>query len=724
MTTFTTFFSTPTTHVSTPVSTLSVPEPEGLPTLDATDAPLPPVDLNAVGYEKAERHRGNALALENLLNRVLRGYLVSERADDEGRKRHEQRTGEQILALEKQATDARTRIRQITESELPALQEKVDDLSEEILQIRKDEAAGLRDPNHLDRTKLRLYGGLAALVTLFVYLFYVSSFYAGFYRDIATELRAAGPDGQSAVLSAIFSRQAFLCFDFHWVGPLLLFAFGAMLHVLGEVPGRWTKAGFGLLLAVVLGTDGLIAYFVENKQHEMKIMMGMANLTDAHGWWSSPVFWLVLAMGFVAALVWSGLLHAWMKEVSKKDVNRLTALDIRHRLDKQQALREQMAALKAQLVELDGQITRFGLDIKALEARRQAVVFSPSELEKYVTDFYDGWLAYVNNRLGNDAALRADCDAVMRTFRVRHLADAAHPPLTDNQSRANAVSVGLGMVGLAMSLLTASVSLANTPPPVRPTNYVVLLDLSDRLLAPDQARRDQALVQAVFAQFDARVRQQQIIFANDCFRVVVAPQKGLAYRPEEFMDALYLDMAPLTMADKRKRLDALRADLPRQLSRLYALAVAGKRQTRDFAGCDLWQYVNEQLPTDLKPNADNRLVVLTDGYLDFEHNTHGLTQGNRATDSRMLDRLRHDPHWRQTLNRPTEGLLPISKRLPNVWFCVAEVRPKVDNLHETDLLTALWDKWLGEMRAARWAIQVQGSLPKSLAMLNQFLANH
>lgn len=413
MTTSTTLYTEPTPLTADTAVTSPMPDPE--------TEPLPPVNLNAVGYEKAERHRGNALALDNLLNRVLRGYLVEERNDDDRRQRHEQRTDEQILDLEKKAADARMRIRQINESEMPAVQDQLAELDDEILQIRKDEAAGLRDPNHLDRMKLRLFGLATLLGTLFVYLFYVSSFYSGFLRDVATEMQAAGPDGQSAVLSAIFSKQAFVTLHFHWAGPLLLFVFGIGLHVLWDIPGWLGKVGFGALLLVVLGTDALIAYFVEHKIHDMKIMMGKANETDPHDWWTSPEFWLVMVLGFVAALAWSLLLHAWMQEIGKKDVSRLTALEIRHREDKKIPLKTRITDLKNQLLELEGDMARLELDIKALRESRQAVVFSPSELEKYVTDFYDGWLTYVNNRMGNDAALRAECDAVMRAFRAQHL---------------------------------------------------------------------------------------------------------------------------------------------------------------------------------------------------------------------------------------------------------------------------------------------------------------
>ena len=167
-------------------------------------------------------------------------------------------------------------------------------------------------------------------------------------------------------------------------------------------------------------TDGLIAYFIEAKNHEVKVLMGLANAGE-HIWWTSPVFWLVIAMGFVAALVWSGLLHAWMHEVGKKDVSRITALDIHHRQEKQWTLKGQINSLTAKLADLEGQISHIELEIKAVVARRQSVVFSPSELEKYVTDFYDGWLTYINNRMGNDTQLRDTCNTILKAFYAQHL---------------------------------------------------------------------------------------------------------------------------------------------------------------------------------------------------------------------------------------------------------------------------------------------------------------
>lgn len=254
-------------------------------------------------------------------------------------------------------------------------------------------------------------------------------------------------------------------------------------------------------------------------------------------------------------------------------------------------------------------------------------------------------------------------------------------------------------------------SLQSPAQPPRPRNYVVLLDLSDRLLAPDQARRDQALILTVFDRFEQAVRQNLIINSRDRFRVVIAPQAGTSYRPEQVMASLYLDMAG-SIAQKRDRLDVFKRLLPGRLQQLYRQATTGKSRPADFRGCDIWQYFNEHLATDLSASHQNLLVVLTDGYFDFEHNSHVLQQGNRFTDShRLMADLRNRPNWQQILRQPQAGLLPVDKRFAPVQVWVTELRPKVDHLHELDLLKGIWTKWLNDMHIRQVHCLAWGSLP-------------
>lgn len=265
-------------------------------------------------------------------------------------------------------------------------------------------------------------------------------------------------------------------------------------------------------------------------------------------------------------------------------------------------------------------------------------------------------------------------------------------------------------------LLLAGSAIAQKP---APRNYVVMLDLSDRLLAAGQAERDQALILDVFGRFEQAVRRNLIINSRDCFRVVLAPQAGAAYRADQAMADLYLDMEG-PIAGKRQRLDAFRAALPKRLGQLYQQATAGKSRTSDFRGCDIWQYFNEHLSSDLRATHQNSLIILTDGYFDFEHNTHLKQKGIRSTDShRLMASLRTTPDWQQLIRRPNTGLLPVAKRFAPVQVWVAELHPKVDHLDELDLLKAIWTKWLRDMGMSASTCIERGSLPKVRSTLKQ-----
>ncbi|GAA4410227.1 hypothetical protein GCM10023187_34570 [Nibrella viscosa] len=415
MTTFALFPTKLNGHATQPVTDQPIagagPEP-------ATDTLVKRVNLHRYGYEKAEHHRGNAEALRNLFNQIWRGYLIDERSDDTRRQQQRQTIDQQILQLEKDADLARTEINKINVTDIPKLEQEIGDLEEQMLELRKAEAEGPRHPDHIDRFRLRFYWLLFLPLTLFVYAFYVSGFYSAFIRDLVGEAQAAGTNGLAGVMSTIFARSAFETLHFHWIAPFVFFAFGGFLHILADGSHRlrwWSLAG---LLLVVLVADGLLAFFVEQKSHELKVLMGLAD--GEHHWWTSPVFYLIIVLGFVTCLIWSGILHALMHEEGKKDFYRITRLEIRSRQQRRQQLKARIQDLKARLEELEGTIRKIGLDVQALTHRKDVLVVSDSELEKYITDFYDGWLGYVNNRLGNEA-LRIECETVRQAFYQEHL---------------------------------------------------------------------------------------------------------------------------------------------------------------------------------------------------------------------------------------------------------------------------------------------------------------
>ena len=264
---------------------------------------------------------------------------------------------------------------------------------------------------------------------------------------------------------------------------------------------------------------------------------------------------------------------------------------------------------------------------------------------------------------------------------------------------------------------------SHAKPAPRPVNYIVLLDLSDRLLLPGQTANDHALIQTVFAQFKQTVfKKNLVINSHDKFRVVIAPQQGVAYDPADYMTQLFLDMELLQFGQKRTRMEAFERALPTMLQTLYKTASQNKSQARQFSGCDLWKYFNEQLATDVVENADNRLIVLTDGYLDFQHNPYVMQQKHRSTSTDFIKTLRQQEDWRAAMKLGNWGLLPIKASLPNLSVDIVEINPKSPHLAEADILQAVWQDWLTGMGVKKPTFILKSNLSKSQTLLQNDLA--
>lgn len=262
-----------------------------------------------------------------------------------------------------------------------------------------------------------------------------------------------------------------------------------------------------------------------------------------------------------------------------------------------------------------------------------------------------------------------------------------------------------------------------TSPPVQPINYIVLLDLSDRLLTPAQSATDTALIQVVFDTFKSQVAQKGLyISSKDRFQIVVAPQQGIDYIPALYMDQLSLNLATVSVGKKKIEVEKLELRLKPTLQKLYGVATHNRTQPAHFAGSDLWRYFNEHLSSALVAGADNRLVILTDGYLDFNDPSHVIRKGNLSTSTnQLLSGLRQLPDWQRQIENGGWGILPIGKKFSDLSVAVVEINPKNQHLRESEILRKLWQKWLADMGVVRQDTIQHFSIANSRTKLGLFL---
>jgi len=230
-----------------------------------------------------------------------------------------------------------------------------------------------------------------------------------------------------------------------------------------------------------------------------------------------------------------------------------------------------------------------------------------------------------------------------------------------------------------------------------PQNYIVLLDLSDRLVHPQVSVTDQEMILNIAERFRMNVRQNLTIRSADKFKVRVIPQKGAAIDINTYENQMSLDMSQTDIALKNARLVKFVNGLPGLLKGLYDESVLHKNKTSDFFGCDIWKYFHEQLRLDLEKGYHNHVIVLTDGYFDFENSSHAISNGQRFTSSDFYAMLT-GAEWKTTAIEKDYGLLPVLLETP--FRCiVCGLNPKKEQLTELEKLGYFWTKWMAESNA-------------------------
>lgn len=294
-----------------------------------------------------------------------------------------------------------------------------------------------------------------------------------------------------------------------------------------------------------------------------------------------------------------------------------------------------------------------------------------------------------------------------------------------NAKSISIIAAALLFTGILVYQLFPSAEPATKTPVVKqskPEQYVVVLDLSDRITKPGQIEADKQLIEKTFEAFRIKVQSQLCINSRDRFQVIIAPQRGLPFDKDVESQKLTLDMPALMPAEKAKVLKEFGTKLRVKLDSLYALAYHGQ-ESKNYQGSNIWQFFNETLPELTNASTTTKLVVLTDGYFDFEENNAVMNSGGLSTSTNFLGNLRQSKSWKEDIESGRYGILPVKKNFPNLMVSVIGIRSKYENnLLEAEMLKYLWERWcINSDNANNLTLVSHGSITNTSTKLKAFL---
>lgn len=219
-------------------------------------------------------------------------------------------------------------------------------------------------------------------------------------------------------------------------------------------------------------------------------------------------------------------------------------------------------------------------------------------------------------------------------------------------------------------------------------NYIVLLDLSDRLIVqPNQPQRDKQIIKSLYNAFEGKVKKDLYIKSRDEFRVVIAPQLGSDLRRDDFEDRLYVNMNNISNVYRKLNEDERRAAFEANLDTLYKKAVFS-HVPEEYHGADIWKYFHEDLKVDYSRDTltENYLIIVTDGYPIVGHNRNKL--------------------------------LEVKNDFPNLKIALIEASPREKDL-EWDRMMLTWQEWFDGMGVKEYTLIKRGSITKELEQVKE-----
>ena len=255
------------------------------------------------------------------------------------------------------------------------------------------------------------------------------------------------------------------------------------------------------------------------------------------------------------------------------------------------------------------------------------------------------------------------------------------------------------------------------------TQYLVLLDLSDRIAESGQIETDKIIIKNLFQNFKTIIFNHLVMNSNDRFQICIAPQKKMGFDKYIETDEMTLDLSKFKASEKLKQLKDFEKKLSIKIDSLYNKANKGK-DSKQYEGSNIWQYFNEELVYLTNETLETNLIVLTDGYFDFEKGNAEINNKNGSTTSSFINKLRNKDNWKDIILSEKYRILPINSEFKNLKVCVSEIRSKDENnLNETDILKYVWSSWLinSNVNKENFITVNHGPISNSQTKINKFL---
>ena len=273
-------------------------------------------------------------------------------------------------------------------SDIDETNKKIEELKAERQEIK----SGKEQVNKEQRLKLII--GLIIIIplTIYLFLFYSSTFYSAFFRD---------PSSMTTVMNSMFDSQALgnayadgiAELGFVLSAPIIFLGLGFALHFFSVQEGKKKYLKMAAILIVTVMFDCILAYKIGEQMHTFGIIIGQYPIGEVYTV-SMALHdintWAVIFCGFIVYVIWGIVFDMCMSAYDKMDLNKTRLENIKNKIDE---LEQKIIEEKAHIQSLKQQETDAKNRVKDLMAKLgHEVYIDYAAIRTEMNNFFAGWI--------------------------------------------------------------------------------------------------------------------------------------------------------------------------------------------------------------------------------------------------------------------------------------------------------------------------------------------
>jgi hypothetical protein len=284
-----------------------------------------------------------------------------------------------------------------------------------------------------------------------------------------------------------------------------------------------------------------------------------------------------------------------------------------------------------------------------------------------------------------------------------------------------------------LSLFFSSCNNHKKPPEIAPRqlNVSILLDLSDRIdkkLHPFQVQIDTENIQTIISLFKKQQNDIGVYGAKGKMKIFFYPPPSntdiISIAKILNIDFNKVDSTSMQgVSEKIKLFQIFDTYFMNNVRKLYQYS----SEKDEYPGADIFAFFEDEVDEQCIENSNsyrNILVIITDGYLYWEHDLRNPC-GNRYTyierKTPQLTKFRKMKDWEANFDNEDYGFVDCKKDLSNLEVLVLGIDPSQPE--DMEIIKKYWNKWFLNMKIRKENIKlVRTELPVKTNIIEKFFA--